>query len=373
MEDLKGRIAAVEAFLEAGNHAAAEREVGEILKADPENVSARRLLVRSLLDRGKKKEALKLASELIASFPDSPEAHFSYLMALAQNGKEEEARQHLAFCREQFPGEFILWDELEPYLEAFLGNLADALKLSEERAVPEEARLKMKVELLLDEGRYNEAASIADELIARDPSNSNFHLLKAVASYMGLRFSDARKTFRKIKELEPEEKGLCNEVIITTYMAVFPPFLVAFVLWLFIQATLKFILKFLQSGKETLAAAFLWFLALSDFVSIKYRVIIILSTALGLILAVRARRIGRSELEVMFQFVVAMVLIPESGRMMQVIHAGMVRLGTLLHMPALPWILYGLTLTYLVYLSFFLGKLHRLLPERKVVALKKDY
>ena len=366
--DMSSQLAAATAFLEAGNHAAAEREVGEILKADPGNVPAREILAESLLDRGEKKRALKIARELIADAPDIPDVHSTYLLALVKNGKAEEAREHLALCRQQFPQEWALWDGVEPYLEAMLGNAAGALECGGDHEMPEEVRLMMRAEALMGEERYDEAASIADELIARDPSRPDFHLLKGIAAYKGLRLSTARKAFRKLRELRPEERRQCNEWIATTYLLFFPPFLVAFVIrFIVLPAVLNFIAK---SGKEVIAAAALLLVAYSGVLPDPYGILAILFVAVGLVGHVSARRVGRSELAGLLVFVVAMVIISKG---MPMLHAGLAKLGAYLHMPALPWILYGLTVVCLVYLFFFFGQLHRLLPARKDVSLKVDY
>ncbi len=233
MDKLKDRIAAAKAFLKAGNHAAAEREVSEILKADPGNFQARVLLFESALERGDVDRAFILSKRLVSEYPDFPVAHVHFLQMLLIKGKLNEAREHLARCRNRF-GDVVAWEGFERHLELLAGNVEKARKLLENdhagglaHEEEENERLFFKARLLMAECRYDEAIEMADQLVARQPDYPEIRALKVFALFRAGRFSAARSAARELRALDPASRGGMTELIIASWLVFFPPFYLA--------------------------------------------------------------------------------------------------------------------------------------------------
>ncbi|MFA6506028.1 MAG: tetratricopeptide repeat protein, partial [Treponemataceae bacterium] len=203
-------LANLEAFIliAMGNLTAADALVKETLSREPYNREA--LFAAAELDvaRGKAGEAAVRYREAARRFPDDRRALLSLALVLGSLGDAEGARSYAARATAAHPDDHRV-RYYAAYLDAAAGRLKEsasalsfALKLKPGYAPARSLLASVRYRL----GEWDEAARLADEVIASDRSNSSAWYLKAL-SYARLgKTTEARSVFALALSVDPNDE-----------------------------------------------------------------------------------------------------------------------------------------------------------------------
>jgi uncharacterized protein (TIGR02466 family) len=164
---------------------------------------------QGLLARGRPAEAYALVQHLLAREPNNLKGHFLAAAAAGRMGRKAEALEHLGRCRRslsqgvgQVNGYLQLakaYERVGAPVEA-LGLLQSAVQLA-----PREAAIRVELsDLLLRQGRYDEAAAAARRAAADQPGNASAWSTLGAAEHKAGRCDAALEAYRRARTLKPE-------------------------------------------------------------------------------------------------------------------------------------------------------------------------
>jgi uncharacterized protein (TIGR02466 family) len=164
---------------------------------------------QGLLARGRPAEAYALVQHLLAREPNNLKGHFLAAAAAGRMGRKAEALEHLGRCRRslsQGVGQVNGYLQLAKAYER-VGAPVEALGLLESavRLAPREAAIRVELsDLLLRQGRYDEAAAAARHAVADQPGNASAWSTLGAAEHKAGRCDAALEAYRRAQTLKPE-------------------------------------------------------------------------------------------------------------------------------------------------------------------------
>ncbi|MDR0600352.1 MAG: tetratricopeptide repeat protein [Treponema sp.] len=203
LANLEGRI-----LVALGQLDAASRAVAEVLAREPYNREA--LFVQAEMDvaRGRTGEAVTRYREAARRYPGDQKLLLSLALVLGSLGRYEEARGYIDRVLAQHSEDYRVY-YYASYLASQADRLSDAIRHAE-RALffrpPFDPAKSLLANLRYRQGQFDEAARLADELIAKKRDNPGAWYLKGMAfSRLGRR-QEAVSVLSTAASLAPDDE-----------------------------------------------------------------------------------------------------------------------------------------------------------------------
>ncbi|MDR2747958.1 MAG: tetratricopeptide repeat protein [Treponema sp.] len=187
---------------------AAQAVVDEILAREPYNREA--LFAAGELDlaRGQSARAVERFRDAVRRYPDDRRLLISLALVLSSLGEEESARSYIERAMSQRPEDYRVY-YYAAYLDAQAGRLPQAIRYAEQALYYRPGygpALALLGSLRYRTGRYEDALSLADTLIARDREESGAWYLKALALRRLGRGADAIRVLAEARNIDPGDE-----------------------------------------------------------------------------------------------------------------------------------------------------------------------
>ncbi|AEF83502.1 tetratricopeptide repeat protein [Leadbettera azotonutricia] len=203
-----------------GNLEEASKVINDILSREPYNKEA--LFTAAELDiaRGRAGDAVIRFREAVRRFPDDRRLLVSLALVLGSLGDEDAARSYIERALVQHPDDYRVY-YYASYLAARRNNIAQALAYAEQSLFyrPGYAPAgSLLASLRYRAGQYEEAARLADELIARKRENAHAWYLKGMAYVRLGRNAEAISVLSTAAAVAPEDEFIrssLEELLIT--------------------------------------------------------------------------------------------------------------------------------------------------------------
>ncbi|MDR1430100.1 MAG: tetratricopeptide repeat protein [Spirochaetaceae bacterium] len=203
-------IANLEAFtlIALGQLDAASSVIAEVLAREPYNREA--LFAAAELDiaRGRAGDAVRRYREAVRRYPDDRRLLISLALVLGSLGDSENARNYIARAVNQHPDDYRVY-YYAAYLDAASDLLPGAIRYAERSLAlrPGFAPARsLLASLRYRAGQYQEAASLADEIIASDRQNVSAWYLKGMSYMRMAREEDAIAILQAASGIDPEDE-----------------------------------------------------------------------------------------------------------------------------------------------------------------------
>lgn len=193
-------------LMQQGRLELAEKELGRLLGAEPENAPAHALLAYVLLERGEPAAALAQARSAVGHDPDLPFAHHALAVVLLHGGEPESATQsaHAAIRLDPDDADhYALFAQIaaaQKRWQAMLGAADAGL----ERDAAHVDCLNLRAMALVRLGRSAEADASLEASLGRDPHNPHTHQAQGWALLHKGDGKAAVEHFREALRLDPE-------------------------------------------------------------------------------------------------------------------------------------------------------------------------
>jgi len=192
-------------LFQQGRHELAEKELRQVVAADPQEAYPRCLLAMCLSEREQYKEATEEAQQAIALAPDHPFAHYAHAQVLSDRNRPDEALKAVE--------EAVRLDPFDANYCALEAQCLHAMKKWPECLAATERGLEINAEhtgcanlraiALVKLGRREEAAQVIDATLAKQPESAVTH---ANMGWTLLHQGDPKKAlhhFREALRLDP--------------------------------------------------------------------------------------------------------------------------------------------------------------------------
>ncbi|MDR0389241.1 MAG: tetratricopeptide repeat protein [Spirochaetaceae bacterium] len=203
-------LANLEAFtlVALGRLDAASALIAEVLAREPYNREA--LFAAAELDiaRGRAGDAVQRYREAARRYPDDRRVLISLALVLGSMGDEEAARAYITRALNQHPDDYRVY-YYAAYLDAASNLLPSAIRHAERALVfkPGFAPARsLLASLRYRSGQYQEAARLADEMIAADRQNVSAWYLKGMSYTRMDRHPDAIAILQTASGIAPEDE-----------------------------------------------------------------------------------------------------------------------------------------------------------------------
>jgi tetratricopeptide (TPR) repeat protein len=200
----------LEAFtlIALGRLDAAAALVSEVLAREPYNREAIFAAAELDIARGHTGSAVQRYREAFRRYPDDRRLLVSLALVLGSMGDEEQARSYIGRALEQHPDDYRVY-YYAAYLDAAWGLFPSAIRYAE-RALAFKPGFGPARSLLAGlryrSGQYQEAARLADEIIAADRQDVSAWYLKGMAYIRLGRYPDAVAILQAASGIDPEDE-----------------------------------------------------------------------------------------------------------------------------------------------------------------------